>query len=108
MTQINSVSVKWAAGLVLTALFALAANAQTADGDWATYNRTYSGERFSPLKEISTTNVKQLLRVCTYETGELVGFQTSPVVVAGVMYFTPFQNTYAIDAATCALKWKNE
>lgn len=99
---------KGAGACILLALFALTAGAQTPDGDWATYNRTYSGERFSPLKEITTGNVARLHHVCAYETGELVGFQTSPVVVGGVMYFTTFQNTYAINAATCALKWKHE
>lgn len=93
---------------MLLVLCAMTLAAQVPDGDWATYNRTYSGERFSPLKEISTANVARLRRVCAYETGELVGFQTSPVVIGGVMYFTTFHNTYAIDAATCKLKWKNE
>jgi alcohol dehydrogenase (cytochrome c) len=101
-------SIKAAVGIVMVMLFALTANAQTSDGDWTTYNRTYAGERFSPLKEITTSNVGKLRTVCTYDTGETVGFQTGPLVVGGVMYFTTFKNTYAIDAGTCALKWKHE
>ena len=95
-------------GIALVMLFALTTYAQTSDGDWTTYNRTYAGERFSPLKQITTANVGQLRTVCTYDTGETVGFQTGPLVVGGVMYFTTFKNTYAIDAGTCVLKWKNE
>jgi hypothetical protein len=38
-------------GLVTLALFAPVVGAQTPDGDWSTFNRTYSGERYSPLKD---------------------------------------------------------
>ena len=102
------VSIKCATGLTLVTLLALTTSAQTADGDWTTYNRTYAGERFSPLKEITTANVGALRTICTYDTGETVGFQTGPLVVSGVIYFTTFKNTYAIDGGTCALKWKHE
>ena len=101
-------AVRATVGIFTVALFALTAHAQTADGDWTTYNRTYSGERFSPLKEITTANVGKLRTVCTYDTGETVGFQTGPLIINGVMYFTTFKNTYALDAGTCALKWKHE
>jgi alcohol dehydrogenase (cytochrome c) len=101
-------SIKGTIGVVLVTVLALTVHAQTSDGDWTTFNRTYSGERFSPLKEITTDNVSRLRPVCTYDTGESVGFQTGPLVVNGVMYFTTFKNTYAVDAATCALKWKHE
>lgn len=107
MSQIST-SVKGMLPLVLVTLVGLTAQAQTPDGDWTTYNRTYSGERYSPLKEINTSNVVRLRTICTYDTGETVAFQTGPLVVGGVMFFTTFRNTYAIDAATCALKWKNE
>ena len=52
-----TVSMRRASGLVSIALLALTVQAQTPDGDWTTYNRTYSGERFSPIKEINTSNV---------------------------------------------------
>ena len=81
-------SIKATVGLVMVMLFALTTNAQTAGGDWTTSNRTYAGERFSPLKEITTANVGALRTVCTFDTGETVGFQTGPLVVGGVMYFT--------------------
>ena len=51
-------------------------------------------------------NVARLRPVCTFDTGEQVSFQTGPVVVNGVMYLTSDRGTYAIDAATCAVKWK--
>jgi alcohol dehydrogenase (cytochrome c) len=83
-----TVSMGRAGGLGAIALLALTVQAQTPDGDWPTYNRTYSGERFSPIKEINTTNVSKLRTICTYDTGESVAFQTGPLVLNGVMYFT--------------------
>jgi len=70
-------------------------------GDWPIYNRTLAGDRFSPLKEINTTNVAQLRGVCTYTLPEVTSLQTSPLVVNGTMYFTTDTISYAIDAATC-------
>lgn len=100
--------VKADVALAVIVLSVSIAYGQTSDGDWFTYNRTYAGDRFSPLKEINTTNVSKLHTVCTYDTGESVSFQTGPLVINGVMYFTTVKTTYAIDAGTCDLKWKHE
>jgi alcohol dehydrogenase (cytochrome c) len=75
--------------------------------DWLTYNRTLEGNRGSPLTEIDTSNVARLRPVCTFELGERAAFQTGPIVVGGTMYLTTAERTYAIDAATCALRWKH-
>jgi alcohol dehydrogenase (cytochrome c) len=88
------------------ALSTLAAQREVPPGDWPGYNRTFAGDRFSPLSDITTGNVARLQPVCTFETGEQVSFQTGPVVVNGTMYFTSDRATYAIDPATCAVKWK--
>jgi alcohol dehydrogenase (cytochrome c) len=90
--------------LVLPQVFAQGPT--TSAADWPTYNRTYAGDRFSPLTDITTANVARLRQVCTFDTGEQVSFQTGPVVVNGTMYLTSDRATYAINAATCALKWK--
>src|SRR2546423_2444949 len=76
------------------------------DADWPSYNRTLAGDRFSPLAEINTTNVAQLKEICSYPLPEATSFQTAPIVVGGVMYFTTDTISYAIDASTCAEKWK--
>ena len=44
--------------------------------------------------------------MCTYDTGESVGFQTGPIEVQGLLYFTTYNTTFALDASTCALRWK--
>ncbi len=74
--------------------------------DWPLYNRTLAGDRFSQLKSINTTNVAQLRSVCNYTLPEVTSLQTGPLVVNGTMYFTTDTISYAIDAATCAEKWR--
>jgi PQQ-dependent dehydrogenase (methanol/ethanol family) len=75
--------------------------------DWPSYARTLEGDRFSPLAEIDRSNVATLRTVCAYSLPEVVDLQTGPVVVNGTMYFTSDTLTYAIDAATCAEKWRS-
>jgi alcohol dehydrogenase (cytochrome c) len=75
--------------------------------DWISYNGNHANDRFSPLADISTTNVDQLRRACTFDTGDTTSFQTGPVVVNGVIYVTTHNSTYAIDGETCALRWKH-
>ena len=79
---------------------------EMSDADWVTYNRTLQGDRYSPLKEITTANVKNLKLIATFDTGETVNFETGPIVVDGTMYFTTYQTTYAVDAVTGQLKWR--
>jgi len=74
-------------------------------GDWPSYNRTLAGDRFSPLTEITPSNVAQLTQVCTYNLPEVAALQSGPIVVSGAMFFSTDTITYAIDAATCAERW---
>lgn len=75
-------------------------------GNWPMYNGTVSGERFAALPEITTRNVAQLRQTCAFATADTVSFQTGIVAVDGILFFTAFNTTYAIDGSTCALKWK--
>jgi alcohol dehydrogenase (cytochrome c) len=75
--------------------------------DWVTYNRTLEGNRGSPLTEINTSNITQLRPICSFDLGERAAFQTGPVVVGGTMYLTTAEGTYAVDAASCNLRWKH-
>ena len=83
-----------------------AAVVSVSPGDWPGYNRTLAGERYSPLKDIDRNNVSGLQQLCAYALPEVTSFQSGPVVVGGTMYFTTDTISYAIDAATCAEKWK--
>lgn len=75
--------------------------------DWVSYNRSPDSQRFSPLDQITPANVGSLRPVCTFDTGERTSMQSGPVVVNGTMYLTTAVNTYAIDAATCRLRWRH-
>jgi len=92
--------------LCMFSLVGSSAAAQVPDGDWLTYNRTLAGDRFSPLREINRSNVAQLKAICTYTLPEVSSLQTGPLVVDGTMYFTTDEGSYAINASTCAEKWK--
>ncbi len=74
--------------------------------DWPAYNGSLRGDRFSALWQINTATVKRLRPVAVFNTGESVSFQTGPVVINGTLFFTTYQTTYAIDAASGRLKWK--
>jgi alcohol dehydrogenase (cytochrome c) len=75
--------------------------------DWGAYNNTLAGERYSPLAQITSDNVATLRRACTFDLGERANMQSGPVVVDGVLYVTTVERTYAVDAATCALRWRH-
>ena len=76
-------------------------------GDWPFYNRTLPGDRYSPLAEINSSNVGQLRTICSYTLPEVTSFQTGPIVVNGTMFFTTDTISYAIDANSCAERWRS-
>jgi alcohol dehydrogenase (cytochrome c) len=74
---------------------------------WLTYSGDYSGQRHSPLTQITPENVDRLTAQWTFQTGTLGSFQTTPIVVDGVLYVTGFNNTaWAIDARTGRQIWR--
>jgi alcohol dehydrogenase (cytochrome c) len=87
-------------------LLAQAAWAQGPAADWPLYSGDFSATRFSTLQEITKSNVSGLRQTCMYDTGESAAFQTGPIEVQGVLYFTTYNTTFAVDAANCQLKWK--
>ncbi len=80
---------------------------KNANGDWASYDRDYVGDRYSALSEINTGNVSGLRQICTYDSGVKTSFETGPVVVNGTLYFTTLDATFAINPETCKLRWKH-
>jgi alcohol dehydrogenase (cytochrome c) len=81
-----------------------ARSGRTAGGDWLTYNRTLAGDRCSPLREVTRATLR---RACRFETGERTPMESGPIAVAGTIYLTTAEYTYALDGATCALRWKH-
>ena len=64
--------------LLVTTLLAtttVAAQAQSVSpGDWRSYNRSLTSERFSPLSQITGENVGTLREACSYDTGLTTSF----------------------------------
>ena len=85
-------------------LLGAAANGQ----DWLVSNRDYTGQRYSPLRQIDSGNVARLHEVCSFTPNYAAKFQTFPVVHDGTMYFTSALSTLAIDAATCVQRWRHD
>ncbi|APH53573.1 Alcohol dehydrogenase [Granulibacter bethesdensis] len=66
--------------------------------NWLMPGRTYEAQNYSPLKQITTKNVKDLKVAWTFSDGVLNGHEGAPLVVNNTMYVTgPFPNrTFAL------------
>jgi PQQ-dependent dehydrogenase (methanol/ethanol family) len=85
-------------------------NAASDENNWLLHGRTYDNQRYSPLKQITADNAKSLNLVALVQTGMTASFETTPVVVNGVMYITtPVVNgkmmIIAVNAATGERLW---
>src|SRR5258706_2855949 len=92
------------AAITLVTASVRARTSEMSDADWMTYNRNLQGDRYSPLKEITTANVKALKPIATFDTGEALAFETGPIDLDGTLYFTTYQTTYAVNTVTAQLK----
>src|SRR5690348_7523862 len=78
---------------------------------WPTYNGDYSGQRFSPLRQITTENVTSLSLDWVYRTNTgtptAVGaaIKATPLQVNGVLYFSVPDHVWAVDARTGREIW---
>jgi PQQ-dependent dehydrogenase (methanol/ethanol family) len=82
---------------------------KSAPGDeWLTYGLTQSEARFSPLKDINTTNVSRLGAAWSYEVGSGGGGQeATPLVSNGTIYvITNWSLVFAVDARTGKERWR--
>ncbi|MEE8520170.1 MAG: methanol/ethanol family PQQ-dependent dehydrogenase [Gemmatimonadota bacterium] len=75
--------------------------------NWLMYRRTYDGWGYSPLDQINTENVAELVPVWSFSTGVTEGHQAPPIVNDGVMFITtPENQILALDARTGELLWR--
>jgi len=74
--------------------------------DWPSYNRTLSSDRFSPLKQINTTNVGKLRVLCTYDVREFTSFESGLIMVNNALIGTTEHDTFSVNPATCAENWR--
>ena len=87
-------------------LWAWQASSPNPPGDWPMYNHDYAATGFSKLAEITPKNAANLRQVCSYALPETSTFESSVVAINGTLYFTTGQYTYALDASSCALRWR--
>jgi quinoprotein glucose dehydrogenase len=103
-------------GSIATAEAAPASQTSTdqPDEDWRAYGRTQSGQRYSPLNQITPANVTNLKVAWTFRTGDLPGpndptettFEVTPIKVRDTLYLcSPHQILFAVDAKSGKLRW---
>src|SRR5271163_2255156 len=81
-------------------------NADREPGNWMSYGRSYSEQRFSPLKDINDQNAARLGLAWHFDLDTRRGQEATPLVVDGRMYFTSaWSKVFALDAATGSLLW---
>ena len=75
--------------------------------DWPAYGGGSAGIRYSPLKQINTSNVSRLAVAWTWNTADGRGdTQTQPIMVDGVLFgVTPRHKIIALNAANGQLLW---
>ena len=83
-----------------------------AQADWPTYGGNDWNQRWSTLKQINTSNVNRLVPRMVFQTNvsKLGSFETTPIVIGGMMYVTTAYNeaTIAYDLATRKQVWRYE
>jgi alcohol dehydrogenase (cytochrome c) len=103
-----------AAGLLLACTIGLAAqvsgdrlrNAAAEPHNWLTYSGTYAGHRHSTLRQIDPANVKALEMKWMLQNQVFGPWESSPLVVDGIMYLTQRPNDIlAVDARTGRIFW---
>jgi quinoprotein glucose dehydrogenase len=113
-----SCSFRWLLRGLYLLVFVSCAHAQSIpDSGWPTYANDPGGMRYSPLQQISRTNVAQLRVAWTYRTGALphdpeeldhkAAFEATPILVDGKLFLsTPYDHVIALNPETGAKLWE--
>jgi alcohol dehydrogenase (cytochrome c) len=74
--------------------------------NWLIYKGSYKEQTYSPLDQINTNNVSNLVPVWSFSTGETHGHEGAPLVNNGIMFATGAYDTlFALNAKTGKLIW---
>src|SRR4051812_20360877 len=85
------------------------------DGDWHAYGRSWRGDRYSPLAQISPANAQNLQVAWKFNTGDIRGpndpqettYEVTPIKVDDTVYLcTPHTIVIALDAETGQERWR--
>lgn len=81
--------------------------ASTDADNWLSYGRTYDEQRFSPLDQIGTANVKDLGLAWHADMDSARGQEATPIVIDGKIYITTaWSRVKAYDGQTGKLLWE--
>ena len=90
-------------------------DARSEPENWLTYYGAYNGQRFSPLDQINTENVKRLVPAWVFQAGSsgiiagasTYSFEAAPIVVDGIMFLSGWDGwVWALDAKTGTEIWR--
>jgi alcohol dehydrogenase (cytochrome c) len=82
-------------------------NAGQEPQNWLMYSGDYAGRRFSTLQGIQAGNAERLVPKWAYQTMAGGKFETTPLVVDGILYGTgPDDRAFALDARTGRPIWQ--
>ena len=74
--------------------------------NWLTYSGSYASQRHSLLKQVNPSNVKNLELKWVFQAQSLQKFETTPLVVDGIMYITQSPNdVIAVDPKSGRAFW---
>src|SRR5437660_8102735 len=77
----------------------------TPKADWLFYDGSFTGNRFSQLEQINTTNIKRLGPAWMFPIASSPRLEVTPTVADGVMYVGGWNEWYALDATTGRQLW---
>src|SRR6185312_11901766 len=99
------------AALALPAAALAQASDTPASGDWPKYARDLTGDRYAPLTQINTANVKDLQQAWSFrlrpEGGAALLGGTVPIVIDGVMYLPLGNAVVALEADSGKEIWRH-
>lgn len=90
-------------------------DARSEPQNWLTYYGAYNGQRYSPLDQINTENVKRIGPAWVFQAGtsgmiagaSTYSFEAAPIVVNGIMFLSGWDGwVWALDAKTGGEIWR--
>lgn len=83
--------------------------------DWSAYGRSWRGDRWSPVNQITSTNAAKLEQVWEFHTGDCqregnpdeFTYEVTPIKLGGLVYlYSPHNIVFALDAETGREVWR--
>ena len=119
--MLRTTAIKWGFAVAMAAAMACAAPAQQSkpvddkalktaakSDEWLTNGHDLGDNRYSPLKQIDTSNASRLGLAWSYDTkGSFGTVETTPIVWNGILFGTaPWSIVFALDARTGQEIWR--